>query len=172
MFAYAALSYTDLSIAGKISTFLPVGSGVSESSYLRFGLMPVSGFESHPLLAGVRTLDGGGRSFHYTVRFSALSTAAELVATWSDVGRTPLVAANSRVVCLNFHPVSSTAGGPDFWNASTDGARLMANALLYNPGGPGQSFCSYGLVANRIALQPRQFWQRPPPPPPPPRLRQ
>lgn len=62
-----------------------------------------------------------------------VTVGTTLVAHWSD-GQ-PLVGARDgpvggRIVGLNFYPPSSDARG-DFWDLTTDGARLMANALLY-----------------------------------------
>lgn len=85
----------------------------------------------HPLLAGVAGLNGGSSSYHNTV--GALQSGAVAVADWSN-GQ-PLVGYNTsafagRIVGLNFYPPSSDARS-DFWDASTDGAVLMANALNF-----------------------------------------
>ena len=57
----------------------------------------------------------------------SLASGATLIAHWNSGA--PLVAVKSHVVGLNFYPPSSDAAG-HFWNASTDGDILMANALL------------------------------------------
>lgn len=85
----------------------------------------------HEILSGVASFDGGIRSFHSSP--VALDAATTLVASWSD-GQ-PLAAAGAgpvagRVVGLNLYPPSSDARF-DFWDTNTDGARLIANALLY-----------------------------------------
>lgn len=84
----------------------------------------------HPLLANVATFDGGASSFHNSP--IGLTAGAALVGHWSN-GQ-PLVGAKEvtagRMVGLNFYPPSSDARS-DFWVAATDGARLMANALLW-----------------------------------------
>jgi hypothetical protein len=76
-----------------------------------------------PLLTGVRAFSGGTSSKRSLV---ALAAGATQVAHWSD--GTPFLAVMGHVVGLNFYPPSSDARA-DFWAASTDGARLIANAL-------------------------------------------
>jgi len=59
---------------------------------------------------------------------------AELIAKWSD--NIPLVASlhycnkGGRIITLNFFPPSSSVH-PEWWEASTDGGILMANALIF-----------------------------------------
>ena len=77
----------------------------------------------NPLLAGVSSFDGGSSSFRNP---TGLAAGATQVAHWSD--GTPLVAFKGRVVGLNFFPPSSDVRS-DFWKSSTDGVRLMTNAL-------------------------------------------
>ncbi len=91
-------------------------------------LMPV--LPAHPILSDVATFNGGTSSPHNA---SEMDAATTLVASWSD-GQ-PLVAfgtksSGGRVVGLNMYPPSSDAAG-DLWDRRTDGARLMANALLF-----------------------------------------
>ncbi len=88
----------------------------------------------HPILAGVAGFNGGTSSYHATV--GALNPGAAAIADWSN-GR-PLIADNITsfsgcVAGLNFFPPSSDVSS-DFWDASTDGDLLMANALLYCSG--------------------------------------
>ncbi|MBM3334071.1 hypothetical protein FJY63_05360, partial [Candidatus Sumerlaeota bacterium] len=64
----------------------------------------------------------------------ALTTGSVRIADWSD--GEPLVAHKSangaRLVGLNFFgPSSDTAGGTGLWDSATDGARLIANALVW-----------------------------------------
>ncbi|MBI3853087.1 MAG: cadherin-like domain-containing protein [Verrucomicrobia bacterium] len=84
----------------------------------------------HPILDGVNLFNGGSSSFHNNP--ISIASGAALVAHWSN-GQ-PLVGAKEiapgRTAGLNFFPPSSDARS-DFWVASTDGARLMANALLW-----------------------------------------
>lgn len=82
-----------------------------------------------PILAGVTSFNGGSSSYNNTV--GGLNVGATLIADWSD--GTHLIAENlstfaGRIVGLNFYPPSSNARD-DFWDANTDGALLMANAL-------------------------------------------
>jgi hypothetical protein len=85
----------------------------------------------HPILDGVSSFDGGMFSFQNSP--IDIATGATLVAHWSN--DQPLVSAmditQGRVAGLNFFPPSSDARS-DFWVAGTDGARLMANALLWS----------------------------------------
>ena len=85
----------------------------------------------HEILSSVASFNGGIRSFHFSP--VALDAATTLVASWSD-GQ-PLAAAGAgpvagRLVGLNLFPPSSDARF-DFWDSTTDGARLIGNALLY-----------------------------------------
>ncbi len=90
---------------------------------------------SNPILDGVSAFDGGTTSY----RPSSLSIAVDWtrVADWSD-GH-PLVVirdfGTARRADLCFFPVSSSARS-DLWQASTDGALLMANSLAYVSGAP------------------------------------
>ncbi|NLX21919.1 MAG: S8 family serine peptidase [Phycisphaerae bacterium] len=84
----------------------------------------------HPVLTGVTEFDGGDRSFR--VRSSYLSPGASFVAAWSDGA--PLIAVREiggvPRVDLALFPSSSRVSG-DFWRATTDGGRILANALAY-----------------------------------------
>ena len=118
-----------LSIQGRLLTggYLPFTTS-SQSGGVDFTL--VKDLPLHPMLDAVNSFDGGTASFLN----SAISTAAgaTLVAHWSN-GQ-PLVGAKDippgRSAGLNFFPPSNLARS-DFWLASTDGAQLMANALLW-----------------------------------------
>jgi hypothetical protein len=109
-------------ISGRLSTggYLPfVQGGYATGSHLVLQAdLPAS-----PYLANVTSLDGGINSFHNSVE---LASGATQIAHWSD--STPLVAVKDDVVGLNFYPPSSDAQAT-FWDASTDGDMLMANAL-------------------------------------------
>jgi hypothetical protein len=91
----------------------------------------VKDLPSHPLLDAVGSFNGGSSSFQN----SSISTTAgtTLVAQWSN-GQ-PLVGAKDigagHFAGLNFFPPSSDARS-DLWVSSTDGARLMADALLWS----------------------------------------
>lgn len=91
-------------------------------------LLPV--LPAHPILSDVASFNGGTSSHHNA---TVVDGATTLVATWSN-GQ-PLVAAGTkpsggRLVGLNMYPPSNDAVG-DLWDHTTDGARLMANALLF-----------------------------------------
>jgi hypothetical protein len=82
-----------------------------------------------PLLAGVTSFSGGAQSFR--IKDASVNTNATRIADWSD--GTPLVAertfGSATEIALNFLPVSSATltGG---WDTSTNGAKLITNALL------------------------------------------
>jgi hypothetical protein len=85
---------------------------------------------AHPIMQGVSTFNGGTSS--YRSYANSVTPGTLRIADWLD-GR-PLVVTKvvgkSRRVDLAFFPVSSDRR-EDFWDASTDGARLMANALTW-----------------------------------------
>ncbi len=85
---------------------------------------------THPIMKKVAAFDGGPQS--YRPAATNVAAGATRIADWSD-GR-PLVATRligtTRRVDLGFYPVSSDANAGS-WDVSTDGARLMANALLW-----------------------------------------
>jgi len=87
----------------------------------------------HPTMQGVSSFNGGSYSFRPTN--PSLTSGATLVARWSDSA--PLVAVKNigtaKRVDLGFFPVSS-AMDPGLWQANTDGALLMANALEWTAG--------------------------------------
>ncbi len=91
-------------------------------------LMPV--LPAHPILSNVLSFNGGTSSHHNA---TVMDGATTLVATWSN-GQ-PLVAfgtkpSGGRLVGLNMYPPSNDAVA-DLWDRTTDGAWLMANALLF-----------------------------------------
>jgi hypothetical protein len=108
-------------------------STASQSSGPSMTLVAVDA--GHDLLAGVESFDGGTSSFHGDAATEV--EGATLVANWSDGDA--LIAEHrpsgeGTVVALNFYPPSSDVDGR-FWNAATDGAMLMANALEFAAGG-------------------------------------
>ncbi|HWX21123.1 MAG TPA: immunoglobulin domain-containing protein [Candidatus Binatia bacterium] len=119
-----------LSIQGRLVTggYLPFTTGTQTNET---DLTLVKDLPLHPLLDGVASFDGGAASFHNSP--IATAAGATLVAHWSD-GQ-PLVAAKDiapgRCPGLNFYPPSNDAAG-GFWLPGTDGARLMADALLWS----------------------------------------
>ncbi|MBK6621243.1 MAG: HYR domain-containing protein [Saprospirales bacterium] len=88
----------------------------------------------HPVMQGVATFIGGWRTTG-----NVLSLGSYRIADWT--GGLPLVVANNGVgpanvrrVYLNFFPPSSDVDGAFGWISSTDGALLMANALVWAAG--------------------------------------
>ncbi len=102
----------------------PAGGATTGRATLGDVLVP-----DHPIVEGVGIFDGGSSSFRPTTPL--LTDHGVPIARWSD-GRT-LVAVSSRFptrVDLGMYPPSSDSSS-SFWVAGTDGARLMANALLF-----------------------------------------
>ena len=78
---------------------------------------------THPIMSGVSPFGGTTVAYHDGAHYSGATLVASL-----NNGR-PLVAVMQptagRSVLLGFYPVAT------FWDTGTDGARLMANALLW-----------------------------------------
>jgi hypothetical protein len=119
-----------LSIQGRLVTggYLPFTTGSQTSAA---NLTMVKDLPLHPLLDGVSSFNGGTSSFQNSP--ISIASGATLVAHWSN--SQPLVGGKDdgagRSAGLNFFPPSSDATGFG-WISSTDGARLMANALLWS----------------------------------------
>jgi len=100
----------------------------AESAIGNLFLSPLD--STHPIMSGVKTFDGGSSSFRGTGNWVA---DAHPVALWSDK-KTPLIGTRiingTRRVDLNFFPVSSTVY-KQYWDAATDGAKIIANALTW-----------------------------------------
>jgi len=94
---------------------------------------------NHPVMRGVNTFDGGTNSYHNNGDYAPGAIA---IADWED--GLPFAAEmpgfNARIIALNFFPPSSDDRA-DFWDATTDGGILMANALAHamTPAGPFSS---------------------------------
>ncbi|MGH7244997.1 MAG: hypothetical protein ACREJD_16400 [Phycisphaerales bacterium] len=83
----------------------------------------------HPIMRGVASFSGGQAGFRPVV--TLLNPGGLKVAQWSD-GKT-LAAVSTKMYNraeLGFYPPSNAINS-NLWDASTDGAKLMANALLY-----------------------------------------
>lgn len=84
-----------------------------------------------PLMKGVSSFNPG--SSRYGAGSLTLNPGATTVASYNDSNI--LVAkqtiGSARTVALNFFPPSTTARS-DFWSASTDGDKLMANAVIWS----------------------------------------
>jgi hypothetical protein len=92
---------------------------------------------SSPMVANVSSFSGGDMSFRPTV--DSLHPDATLIAEWTGAGTVPLIATrtidHTPRVDLGFYPPSSDARF-DFWDASTDGDIILANALYWVCAGP------------------------------------
>ena len=85
----------------------------------------VEDLPTSPLLDSVGTFKGGPVSYHLNVR---LNDGAILVAHWADDASTPLEGDGPHSIALNFKPPASD-DHDGFWDESTDGTTLLANAL-------------------------------------------
>jgi hypothetical protein len=91
---------------------------------------------SHPAIQGITAFDAGSSSYRTTsatltpgsYRVADYDNGEFLIAAKDDVGP-----AHAKRVDLNFYPPSNSVRG-DFWVATSDGAKLMANALMYVAG--------------------------------------
>ena len=83
----------------------------------------------HPLLRGVESFHGGSGSFRDV---ALLTFGAIPIAEWEDEFNfaAEMPGRNGRIIGLNFLPPSSDERD-DYWDASTDGDLIMANALRY-----------------------------------------
>jgi hypothetical protein len=107
------------------------GNAISGTE-LTLGTVPLP---LHPIMAGVSSFDGGTSSFKSDA--TTVEPGAYVVANWSD--GTPLIVAkenvgakNAKIVDLNFFlPSTDVPTKTNYWVASTDGAKIMANALLW-----------------------------------------
>lgn len=88
---------------------------------------------THRIMDNVVSFNGGSSSYHHAP--VALAPGGTLVASWNH-GQ-PLVSVATpmvgRTVSLNFYPPSSDARN-DFWDATTDGGLILANALWWASG--------------------------------------
>jgi hypothetical protein len=86
---------------------------------------------SDPLMLGVTSFNPG--SARYGAGSLTLQSGATAVARYND--NNILVAkktiGTARTVALNFFPPSSVAR-TDFWNTSTDGGKLLCNAIMWS----------------------------------------
>lgn len=90
----------------------------------------------HPIMNGVNSFDGGTSSARPVT--TSVATGSTRVAEWTDGKTLVAVGASPRRADLGFYPPSSDVSA-GFWNSSTDGAILMANALIYTIGSPSST---------------------------------
>jgi hypothetical protein len=117
---------------------IPQAQGIS-SGQVSLGVVAQP---AHAVMAGVTNIDGGFYAFRASS--TSLTPGAHLIASWTD--GTVLAAEHAtrpNVVDLGIFPPSGDALMGD-WVPTTDGGKLMANALNYVSGGSGSatSFCS------------------------------
>ncbi len=124
-------------ITGAYSAYqLYTGAGQSNGANLGIGTI---NDPAHPIMNGVTTFDGGTASFHNTGGtvvagasvVAEYTTGAPLIIVQENVGP-----GNAKRAFLNFYPPSIDARD-DFWDTSSDGALIMANALLWTSGAGG-----------------------------------
>ncbi len=145
----ALASYVDLGGGVAVATFAfsttfdPLGGRLATNGYLAFttagggtigsSLTLVKDIPAHPLLDNISSFNGGSSSYHNS---SITNTPSAVIAAHWSGDNQPLVGGKDippggRTAGLNFYPPSSDARS-DFWVAGTDGARLMANALVWS----------------------------------------
>ena len=126
-------------ITGAYTAYeLYTGAGQSNGANLGIGTV---NDPSHPIMNGVTNFDGGTASFHNTGGTVAAgasvvaeyTTGAPLIIVQENVGP-----GNAKRAFLNFYPPSIDARD-DFWDVASDGALIMANALLWTSGAGGAS---------------------------------
>ncbi|MDZ7343232.1 MAG: T9SS type A sorting domain-containing protein, partial [candidate division KSB1 bacterium] len=104
----------------------------------------------HPIMSNVTTFSGGTSS--YRPSSTALAAGATLIASWSD--GVPLVAVKTisgrRRADLGFFPPSNTVDSR-FWVGTTDGTKLMANALEWVAGGAADDWLSFDRTSGTVA---------------------
>lgn len=121
--------------AGRFETasYTAIDNGFAGSDDGPFGMSVVN---SHPILQGVTSFDGGTASF----RPEGASTVpgSTIVATWDDGASTPLIVTRTigaaRRCDLGFYPPTSDTGRTDFVQASSDSMLIVANALRWVAG--------------------------------------
>jgi hypothetical protein len=111
---------------------------------------------NHPLLRGVTQFSGGSSSYRGTS--TTLTSGAYRVADWQDglfliTAKDDVGPTLAKRVDLGFFPPSSTSRD-DFWDANTDGATIISNALEYVSGEKSITYSwtndntAIGLAAN------------------------
>lgn len=105
---------------------------------------------SHPTLNGVSSFDGGTASYHNTG--GTIAAGASVVAEYTTGAPLIIVKENvgpaaTRTAFLNFYPPSFDARD-DFWNITSDGDILMANALNWTAFAGGANVLIAGAPGN------------------------
>jgi hypothetical protein len=125
-------------VTGNYQVLVQQG-GTTSGSLQTLGTVHVPG---HPIMAGVATFSGSTSSWRPTS--TTLTAGSTLIAEWSD-GKM-LVAQHGTLpnrVDLGFYPPSNAVNTTG-WDATTDGGKLLANALLFvgSNHSSSTSFCS------------------------------
>jgi len=113
--------------AGRFQSYYAINpaSIITGQSYL----VPIE--NNHPILQGVNSFNGGSSSY----RAGVWNSASEKVAQWGD--GSPLIGVRvvngTRRADLAFFPPSSDIR-VDYWNSSTDGVKIMVNAINWVSG--------------------------------------
>ncbi|WP_299677901.1 T9SS type A sorting domain-containing protein [uncultured Dokdonia sp.] len=121
----------NVSVTGGFTQYeLYSNSGQSGGTNLGFGTILEPG---DPILTEVSTFDGGTSSFHNTG--GTIASGATVIAEYTDgspllIRASNVGPANTRRVFINFYPPSIDARD-DFWNTTSDGARIMRNSLIW-----------------------------------------
>lgn len=108
--------------------------------------------EDHPILNGVDSFFNNapmgtlGPFGAWRPAELGLTDGSTLVAKWSTGETLIAIAPNPAVVELGFHPVSSAVNA-GYWDETTDGGLIMANALLF-AAGEAQEECPADLDGN------------------------
>jgi hypothetical protein len=105
---------------------------------------------THPILNQVNTFNGGLVS--YTIASPSVQLGSLVVASWDN--NWPLVVVKNNIgprqverVDLNFYPMSTSTVSSNGWDATTDGAMLIANSLLYVSNGLTPFFGNPGPIS-------------------------
>jgi len=130
---------TTLSIQGRWQTGYEVIADQSGSTTGAASLGNIV-LPQHPIMTGVNTFDGGSSSYRPTA--TVLTPGSISIAEWSDGRILVAQGANPKRIDLGFYPPSSTCSS-GFWNAATDGAVLLSNALSFAATGGGCSVTNY-----------------------------
>jgi len=101
----------------------------------------------HQPSTGVQTFNGG--SFSYRPSGTTLQAGATAAFVWSDGKPLSTIGPLQNRADIGFYPTSSDVN-PGYWNASTDGAKIMANALLYTIR-PKVLICAAAALVNSTA---------------------
>ena len=144
----------NLGPAGRFASanYFAIPGGSSSTSGIQETGDFTLGFSSHPALSGVASFDGGTASFQPNTSNVVGGVGATRMANWSD-GSTPLVVTRqigtARRIDLGFYPASSDASA-SFWDATTDGEHMMANALTWAANLPQPAVQTFSKVDGSV----------------------